>query len=153
MSNHNINCPFTKPLKSLLLTVTHYYCFSVGSLYFSKLHKNSLIDRVNTCGATVPNNCSYIQNPNYPSSESAGSCTFNIKPLNSDVCQLRMDFDNFDLTETSPIVGTCVDTFDVTSGSSRDYFALCGTLSGQHSKFTSFLRLLGTFSNREMSFV
>ena len=45
---------------------------------------------------------------------------------------MRLDFDNFDLTETSPAAGTCVDTFDVTSGSSRDYYALCGTLSGQH---------------------
>ena len=43
-----------------------------------------------------------------------------------------MDFDNFDITETSPADGTCVDTFDVTSGSSRDYYALCGTLTGQH---------------------
>merc|ERR550532_1574804 len=87
---------------------------------------------ITTCGATVSNNCSYIQNPNYPSSESSGDCSFNISPLNADVCQLRLDFDNFDITEAAPIVGTCVDSFDVTSGSSRDYFALCGTLTGQH---------------------
>ena len=93
--------------------------------------KNKLF-RVNTCGATVTNNCTYIQNPAYPSSESSGSCSFSVQPLNSDICQLRLDFDNFDLTETSPVVGSCVDTFDVTSGSSRDYFSLCGTLTGQH---------------------
>jgi len=87
---------------------------------------------ITTCGATVSNNCSYIQNPNYPSSESSGDCSFNISPLNADVCQLRLDFDNFDITETAPITGACTDTFDVTSGSSRDYFALCGTLTGQH---------------------
>ena len=91
-------------------------------------------DRVNTCGATVSNNCSYIQNPNYPSSESS-DCSFSITPLNADICQIRLDFDNFDITETTPIVGTCVDSFDVTSGSSRTYYTLCGTLSGQHSKF------------------
>ena len=90
--------------------------------------------RINTCGSAVPNNCSYIQNPNYPSSESAGACSFNIRPMSSDICQLRLDFQNFDLTETAPIDGTCVDNFDITSGSSRDYFKLCGTLSGQHSK-------------------
>merc|ERR550532_2745795 len=87
---------------------------------------------ITTCGATVSNNCSYIQNPNYPSSESSGDCSFNISPLNADICQLRLDFDNFDITETAPITGACTDTFDVTSGSSRDYFALCGTLTGQH---------------------
>jgi len=86
---------------------------------------------VNTCGATVSNNCSYIQNPNYPSSESS-DCSFSITPLNADICQIRLDFDNFDITETTPIVGTCVDSFDVTSGSSRDYYTLCGTLSGEH---------------------
>ena len=96
--------------------------------------KKYFFDRVNTCGATVANNCSYIQNPNYPSSESSGECSFNITPLNADVCQIRLDFDNFDITETTPIVGTCVDSFDVTSGSSRDYYTLCGTLSGEHSK-------------------
>jgi len=52
--------------------------------------------------------------------------------MSSDICQLRLDFQNFDLTETAPIDGTCVDNFDITSGSSRDYFKLCGTLSGQH---------------------
>ena len=107
--------------------------------------------RITTCGATVPNNCSYIQNPNYPSSESSGDCSFNISPLNADVCQLRLDFDNFDITETAPITGACTDTFDVTSGSSRDYFALCGTLTGQHSKFC-LLRLYGTFFNTVMFF-
>merc|ERR1711993_113977 len=88
---------------------------------------------VKTCGASISNNCTYIQNPNYPSSESTGtSCSFSISPLSADICQLRLDFDNFDITETSPATGTCTDTFDVTSGSSRDYFALCGTLTGQH---------------------
>eukprot|EP00093_Oithona_nana_P001154 01154.XXX_2401_3142_1 [CDS] Oithona nana genome sequencing. len=50
---------------------------------------------INTCGDTVSNNCSYVQNPNYPASESSGtSCSFNISPLSSDICQLRLDFDN-----------------------------------------------------------
>ena len=90
------------------------------------------IFRVSSCGSSVTNNCTYIQNPSYPSSESSGSCSYNVRPLSADICQLRLDFDNFDLTETSTNVGTCVDSFDVTSGSSRDYFKLCGTLSGQH---------------------
>ena len=37
--------------------------------------------------------------------------------------------------ETSPTAGTCVDSFDITSGSSRDYYTLCGTLSDQHSEY------------------
>ena len=131
----NILGPITKPFpeKDVALRFSDWTrnvagYFSYGSVL---VMKNKLF-RVNTCGATVTNNCTYIQNPAYPSSESSGSCSFSVQPLNSDICQLRLDFDNFDLTETSTNVGTCVDTFDVTSGSSRDYFSLCGTLTGQH---------------------
>ena len=49
---------------------------------------------------------------------------------------LPLDLDNFDLTETAS-TGTCVDSFAVTTGSSRTYYTLCGTLTGQHSKFKS----------------
>ena len=105
--------------------------FHTICLIFFKVTFNDIF-RVSSCGSSVTNNCTYIQNPSYPSSESSGSCSYNVRPLSTDICQLRLEFDNFDLTETSPVVGTCVDTFDVTSGSSRDYFKLCGTLSGQH---------------------
>ena len=53
-----------------------------------------------------------------------------MSPLNSEICQLRLDLDNFDLTEST--AGACTDAFDVTAGSSRDYFSLCGTNSGYH---------------------
>ena len=103
-----------------------------GDFFVQPISQNFFFS-VKTCGASISNNCTYIQNPNYPSSESTGtSCSFSISPLSADICQLRLDFDNFDITETSPATGTCVDTFDVTSGSSRDYYALCGTLTGQH---------------------
>ena len=91
--------------------------------------------RVSSCSSTISNNCTYIQNPSYPSSyTTSGSCDYNVTPLSSDICQLRLDFDTFDITETSPGDGTCVDSFLVTSGSSRTYPTLCGTLTGQHSK-------------------
>jgi len=85
-----------------------------------------------TCGSTISNNCTYIQNPGYPSAyTTAGSCQYSVAPINSDICQLRLDLDVFDIAETTT-TGACVDTFDVTTGSSRDYYALCGTLTGQH---------------------
>lgn len=58
--------------------------------------------------------------------------------MNSDICQLRLDLDAFDLAEDATPTGDCIDTFDVTTGSSRDYYALCGTLTGQHCKYISF---------------
>jgi len=86
---------------------------------------------VSDCGSTVDNNCTYIQNPSYPTTYSTtGSCAYSVSPLSSDICQLRLDLDNFDLTETT--AGVCTDSFDVTVGSSRDYMSLCGTNSGEH---------------------
>ena len=88
--------------------------------------------RVSTCGTTITNNCTYIQNPSYPSSyTTAGSCEYEVTPISSDICQLRLDFDKFDITDATD--GTCTDSFDVTVGSSRDYQNLCGTLTDQHS--------------------
>ena len=40
-------------------------------------------------------------------------------------------------TTDDATAGTCTDTFAVTSGSSRIYPNLCGTLTGQHSKLLS----------------
>ena len=105
---------------------------------------------VSTCGSTLDQNCTYIQNPSYPSSYStSGTCEYAVTPLNSEICQIRLDMDAFDLTETST-TGVCVDSFDVTVGSSRDYYTLCGTLTGQHSKWffpTNFKAIL-PFKNR-----
>ena len=57
---------------------------------------------------------------------------------------MSVDFDNFDITETLA-TGACVDSFSVTTGSSRTYYTLCGTLSGQHSKFLLYIPIMGFF--------
>ena len=88
---------------------------------------------VTSCGSTVSNNCTYVQNPSYPSSYStSGTCSYSVSPLNDEICQLRLDFDTLDLTEST--AGACTDSFDTTTSSGRDYHSLCGTLSGQHGK-------------------
>ena len=113
------------------LTLTQFWLIWSHHL-FEKSKEQHLYSRVSSCSSTVTNNCTYIQNPSYPSSYStSGSCEYNITPLSSDICQLRLDMDNMDLTDTD---GACTDSFEVTSSSSRVYPTLCGTLSGQHSK-------------------
>ena len=64
---------------------------------------------------------------------------------------LPLDLDNFDLTETAS-TGTCVDSFAVTTGSSRTYYTLCGTLTGQHSELTCYFRR-GFFLHYFISFL
>ena len=53
--------------------------------------------------------------------------------LFSDICQLRLDFDNFDITE-STTAGTCTDSFAMTGPSGQNPLNLCGTLTDFHSE-------------------
>ena len=55
--------------------------------------------------------------------------------LFSDICQLRLDFDNFDITETT--AGVCTDSLGFTTPSSQNPQDLCGTLTGLHRKFST----------------
>ena len=86
-----------------------------------------------SCGSSVTQNISYITNPNYPSAytvTSTTSCTYSVTPLNSDICQLRLDLDTFNLA-SSTTDGSCTDTFAISVGD-MDYPDLCGINSGQH---------------------
>ena len=49
-----------------------------------------------------------------------------------EICQLRLDFDNFDITETT--AGVCTDSLGFTTQSSQNPQDLCGTLTGMHRK-------------------
>ena len=47
-----------------------------------------------TCGSTISTNTSYIRNPGYPSTytpSNAGSCTFTIRKVSDNICQLRLE--------------------------------------------------------------
>ena len=52
-----------------------------------------------------------------------------------DICQLRLDFDNF-VTRAVSTTGACTDTFTVTSPSGKSPAGLCGTLTGMHCKLS-----------------
>ena len=96
--------------------------------------------RISSCSGTVTENCTYIQNPGYSSSyTTSGSCSFSVTPLNSDICQMRLDFDTF--TTTIATDGVCTDSFIVTSpGTANSLPTLCGTLKNQHCKFSLSLK-------------
>lgn len=69
-------------------------------------------------GSTVSQNCSYIQNPSYPSAYTATTAlTYTIAKCASDVCTLRLDFETF--TTSGPTGGSdataAVDTFTITT--------------------------------------
>jgi len=89
-----------------------------------------------TCGSVISENRTYIQNPKYPTAEGVSfSCTYTVNPVSSDICQLRLDFDFFDLTEsttTGSTYGACLDSFTMTGPTGRNPMNLCGTLTGMH---------------------
>merc|ERR1719273_1792576 len=82
-------------------------------------------------GTTATENCTYIQNPTYPSKyATAGTLTYSVTPKSTDICNLFLDFTNFDITETT--AGVCTDSFLATGASGQNPTTLCGTLTGQH---------------------
>jgi len=94
--------------------------------------------RVSSCGSTLSRNNTYIQNPNFPSGiTTTGSCAYSIQTT-TDICQIRLDFDNFVIGNPAGVTGNCpaTDRVTITSGSGSGPNAnppvLCGTLTGTH---------------------
>ena len=90
---------------------------------------------------TITQNCTYIQNPSYPSVYSdTASVTYTIKKCSASVCSVRLDFETFTtLGPTSTAEssgGVCVDSFVVTGTSGLSTPVICGKNTGQHSKKT-----------------
>ena len=50
----------------------------------------------------------------------------------TEICQLRLDFTNFDIVETT--VGVCTDSLTIAGPTGRNPMDLCGTLTGMHGK-------------------
>ena len=50
----------------------------------------------------------------------------------TEICQLRLDFTNFDIVETAK--GVCTDSLTIAGSTGRNPMDLCGTLTGMHGK-------------------
>ena len=86
-----------------------------------------------TCGESTSNNCTYFQNSGYPSTySSVGSCQLTVNKCSSNVCQLRLDFDNMVLAQPESTDHQCQDDQFIVSGGSP-IPAICGTNTGIHS--------------------
>jgi len=86
-----------------------------------------------TCGDVTAINGTFFQSDGYPSTfDSVGSCQLTVNKASSDVCQLRLDMENFVLAGPESTDNTCMnDEFYVTGGSTT-LPTVCGTNSGQH---------------------
>ncbi|XP_023319522.1 uncharacterized protein LOC111694750 isoform X2 [Eurytemora carolleeae] len=99
-----------------------------------------------SCGSQINQNLTYF---NFNSSISDSFCKITICPLDSNVCRLRLDFEDFtlagpledtaaDVADTAvktlhSIIGECIeDTFIVKAAEGPSPPAICGTNTGQH---------------------
>jgi|ERR1711973_222400 len=88
---------------------------------------------VAACGGTVNRNSTYISNLgyNYASTTvsgitTAGACTYTINYASTDICQLRLDFQNFNLNRAA------TDSFAVTGPTSSNPPTITGLNTGRH---------------------
>ena len=98
---------------------------------------------VSTAGATIDQNCTYIQNPDYPLAySSTNGLAYTVKKqLNCDVCALRLDFMTFTIVgpgaTTEPSGGACTDSFVLSVPSGLSSPTICGMNDGEHRTFVS----------------
>jgi len=89
-------------------------------------------------GGTVTQNCSYIENVDFPAAESATSTNnYMITKCSSEICQIRLDFIMGNLAQPANGNGQCTgrDTITVTPGGTGNVPVLCGDITGQHLYF------------------
>lgn len=88
-----------------------------------------------TCGQSVRENCTYFVNTNFPQPlDGTGSCQLTIHKSSPNICQIRLDFDQFNIAGPEPINNVCDnDQFIVSGGNSIP--AICGLNNGNHSEF------------------
>jgi len=88
-------------------------------------------------GGTVTQNCSYIENVDFPAAEAATATnTYMINKCSSEICQIRLDFVMGNFAQPVANTGQCTarDTVTVTSGGGESIPVLCGDITGQHCK-------------------
>merc|ERR1711971_663837 len=105
-----------------------------------------------TCGGTVDNNCTHVQNDGFPTAltgtaqAALPNCNYQINKAQADVCSLRLDFLTFNTQAgdfaaatggaaagTMDSLGACRDTFSVvTNTNGGDTPVVCGQNDGQH---------------------
>ncbi|XP_059476250.1 uncharacterized protein LOC132197164 isoform X2 [Neocloeon triangulifer] len=85
-----------------------------------------------TCGQTTFQNSTYFVNSGYPGPyDGTGSCQLTIHKRHPDICQLRLDFDQFMIGGPEIVNHVCSnDQFIVSGGSPVP--AICGTNTGNH---------------------
>lgn len=83
-----------------------------------------------SCGGMTSQNCTYFVNTNYPKSyNDVGSCQLTVNKISNNICQLRLDFDTFMISQPETVDHQCInDRFTVSGGTPVP--SICGTNTG-----------------------
>jgi len=93
---------------------------------------------VSATSTTINENCTYIQNPSFPSVYAdTTALTYTINKCSDTVCNVRLDFETFttvgpSLTTEVTAASVCQDTFVVSGTSGITSPTICGKNAGQH---------------------
>jgi len=87
-----------------------------------------------TCGGTLSNNRTYIRNPGYPSTyTTAGTCTWTLGKSSTNICMIRLDFDESSVAQPGSTGICATDYFQGTPAKTgRTTPKICGENAGQH---------------------
>lgn len=95
--------------------------------------------KVNACSGTVSENCTYIENAEYPSTSAVvSSCTYTINKCATDICQIRLDYTATTLVQPTSASGSCSTDSLIALGTAESSTlahknpTVCGTLTGDH---------------------
>ncbi|KAG7155783.1 hypothetical protein Hamer_G022111 [Homarus americanus] len=86
-----------------------------------------------TCSQSSNYNNTYFVNPSYSGTDTGtdGACTLTINRVNSNICQIRLDFLNFNLSQPD-INGNCNDDFLTVTPTTSTVPRICGDNDDQH---------------------
>merc|ERR1712018_33324 len=95
------------------------------------------------CGTTIDQNCTYVQNEDYPTAVTAtGDCEYKIEKCDKDICTVRLDFEQFNIHSwtlaaadaVNEVNYVCEDSFAiaVSPATGLTIPPLCGQNTGQH---------------------
>lgn len=93
--------------------------------------------------ASISENRTYIENPLYPNTETSGAgttTTYTLTKMQSDICQIRLDFDYFVIAGPAGtaeygkdgVDGNCNDKWTTTLTGGARVPTLCGVMTGMH---------------------
>ncbi|CAG7731389.1 unnamed protein product [Allacma fusca] len=85
-----------------------------------------------SCGASTSQNCTYFTHNGYPTSfDGTGSCQLTVYKCAPDICQLKLEFESFNIAQPG-INGVCNNDQFIVSGTTNAVPIICGINTGNH---------------------